>query len=1076
MKKPLTIYKASAGSGKTHKLTEEYLKLVFDNPKKYKKILAVTFTNKATEEMKFRILSELFNLANGNKNGHYKTLMNEFKWLDDKQIVKRARLILQFILYNYYYFDINTIDSFFQKITKNFAREIGIQYGYNVELDTQKIIDQAIDKMLDDVGKNEKLTKWLTDFALENIEDDKTWNLRYSIKSFASEILKEDFQENEKKIINKIEDKKFLKEFISEINKIISVFDNKMKDFGKLAVDVAQNYGLEAVDFSGGQRSFFNYFIKIQNKDFEPTASVLKVVDEEEKWYAKKTDNQIKENIQNAFPELNKTLKQTLAYYNSDGKKYSTAISVKKYFNVLGIITDIASKIAEIRDEENTMLISDVNPLLNKIIDNNDTPFIYEKTGNKYHHFLIDEFQDTSLFQWKNIKPLMQNNLDQNKFSLVVGDVKQSIYRWRGGNWKLLVDGINQQVGDALIKTVTLEKNWRSEENIIKFNNSFFTNAAKILQQKFNNELEEVGDENLSKNLFSFTNLINEAYKDSCQKFPEHKKKNKGYVNVKFYENIKGKQWRENVKTELPEIIDNILDKGYKEKDITILVRNAKDGRQVADLLFKMEKYNNIISKDSLFLNTSVSVKIIVCALKFLIQKDDKINLVTLVSEYLENRKLKNEVLNDIFLKNRNQLIELLPDEFKKLIKGNEHYSLYDLTEKIIESFLLNNNKTEFVFIQAFSDVVLEYSENNKADISSFLDWWKENAGKKTIHVPESIDAIQIMSIHKSKGLGFKVVIIPYCDWEIDHTFAHDNILWCKSEITPFNEIDILPIKYGKKLTATYYNNEFFVEKLHAFMDNLNLLYVAFTRTKEALFILSPEKKKKISSSGDLLHEIINGANDVNLNSEFERIDFSKSLENKCFEFGELMPQSKDESKTKEYVLKEYLSKTKAFKLRIKREAEELFEETENERTKQINYGKFMHEVLSKIYTVDDVEPELKKLLTEGIISSNELNELKNKLITVIEFDDVKEWFTSDWEVKNESSIITSSGDIRIPDRVLIKDNKAVVIDFKFGEENEKYKEQVSEYMKYLKEMKYENVSGWLYYVERKKVVGVGSF
>ncbi|MFC2114391.1 UvrD-helicase domain-containing protein [Bacteroidota bacterium] len=1054
----LKIYRSSAGSGKTHKLTEEYLKLVFLNPDKFSRILAVTFTNKATEEMKKRILSELFKISSGNKSAHFETILNSFPQFDDIIVQQRAKDILQKILYNYSRFSVTTIDSFFQQIIKNFAREIGVQYGYNVELDTKRVIDQAVDLLFDSLVEHSQLQSWLAEFASDQLEEGKSWDLKNSIRQLVYEITKEAFQSNEIQIRQKLSDKDFLQKFIKQLHAVVYGFENRMSAIGKDALDSISAQGLSVDDFSYKSSGVAGYFQKLHAKSgFEPGNRAIAAIDNPEKWYAKSNSVDLISRIEQVVNStLNDLLGSAVQLFENENSTYVSALAVKRYFYTLGILSDVAAQLAVIRDEENLMLISDVNQLLMQVIEDNDTPFIYEKTGNRYRHFLIDEFQDTSEFQWRNFLPLLKNSLDSNDFNLVVGDIKQSIYRWRGGDWKLLLTGINKEIDDQMIENVSLNQNWRSHEEVLQFNNKLFTHIPAILQEEFNHVLDEQDSTELHESLAFYKNILPEAFADVVQKMPDTAEKKGGFVQVSFFESDKEEEisWKDKALAQLQHKIEELL-AVYDFRDMTILVRTKNEGVQIANYLMSETSYP-VISKESLYLTASFSVRILLSALKFINDETDPINsvnlIVSLVGDEQKSERLSSLVRDD---KSDDFILNYLPEGFNPLRLST--LNLYDLVEELVSLFQLNAKQNELAFIQAFQDVVLDYSRKNESDLSSFINWWDEFGKEKAIQVPDQLDAIEIMTVHKSKGLDFKVVLIPFCEWNLDHETSMDNLLWCKPSSSPFNELEVLPLKYQSELGKSLFAKEYFIEKISIALDNLNLLYVALTRAVEGLVLFSPASgREKIKKVSDVLHHV--------LSAEFEKWDH----ENNCFKTG-LVRQERQlmsNSDNSAYKLNSYFSGSGNYKIRIRQDGKELFEKSGKKA--KLNYGRLMHRLLSEIATVADVERVLDSYYFDGEINADEKEELRSKLTHSFKNVRIRDWFSDNYEVKNETPILIPGKEFKIPDRVLVKGQQAIVIDFKFGEEKQEHQQQVSEYRSFLKQMDYEPVEGYLWYVEKE--------
>jgi len=1083
----LSIYKASAGSGKTFKLTGEFLKLLFKFNENYRRILAVTFTNKATAEMKNRILSELNILAKGKKSEYSENLKSEYD-ITDSELKFKAEKILALLLHDFSKFSVSTIDKFFQKIIRSFTREIGIQPGYSIELNQNEILAKVIDELLLELDNNKELQTWLSDLALDNIEKGSKWDFKDDIQKLASEIFKEEYKAFDHKLINKMNDKEFLKSYIQNVKKIITQFENILSEHCNSAIELIQNSGLTIDDFSRKASGPAGYFFKVINKkEYEPGKLFIGAIEDITKWYTKSSENKdrIESLLNNGLFDI---AKKILTFFNENNLQYSSAKEVLKYIHTLGILTDLSRKMHEYCEEQNIFLISDAAKLLQIIIDDNDSPFIYEKTGSIYKHFMIDEFQDTSTTQWHNFRPLIGNSLAQGSKNLVVGDVKQSIYRWRNSDWEILSDKIQKEFEQFSPKAETLNTNWRSKKNIIDFNNAVFCYSSKIIQQQFNNEFESI-EESTNK----YETKISNAYADVFQEIPINNSKDGGYINHTFLNEKEYDSWKDEVKNRIPKVIEDLQDKGFLLKDIAILVRSGKEGQDIANSLIEYKsmvssKYKfDFISNDSLFLANSSLVRFIISILEYTLNPSDDINLSFIAHEYhqyLKSYQLSKSELHELLRNhskddNDNWLNKLFPKAFIESFDQIKQLPIYELTDQIIKIFKLNEIRNELPYLKGFLDIILDFAKKSASDVHSFLNWWNEDGQKKTLSISENQDAIRIITVHSSKGLEFKNVIIPFCNWEIDHKSLQTNILWCKTNIEPFNQLDLIPIKYSKGLVNTVFKDDYQKEKLHAYVDNINLLYVAFTRAKENLFTFSPVKEKSngIKNVGDLL--FFTYQNSQNYPSNEDLINFSDywNIENNSFEFGTLSPaKENNKSNHEEFELKQFESFDIKNKLRLKLHDNSFFTGQENSPYEKVNHGKLMHEIFENITFEKDISQAIDKLIFEGKISPDEKFEIKQKIEETFKNKQIKDWFSDKWEVKTEAEIILSNGKTARPDRVISNQEKNLIIDYKFGEQEEpKHHKQVKSYIEILKTMEEKDVEGYLWYVDLNKIVTVDS-
>ena len=541
----LTVYRASAGAGKTHKLTGEYLTLLFTGPGAFRRILAVTFTNKATDEMKTRIVDELYNLASGRKSDYVELLKSTYS-LTEVQVRKQAAKILIDILHDYSAFNISTIDRFFQQTMRAFTREIGLQGGYGIEMDQELVLTTAIDNLLSDLEKPESkdLLGWLLRFAEDKIESGGEWNLRKDIMALSREVFKESYKAFSEAVGRDIEDKKALEDYKNELYGIIRSVEATAKELGERGLAILNKYGLKVTDFKGGSRSPLTLLDRlVQGEMKEPSATFIGLADNLDGCFTKTVSLGTRQIIGCAFEDgLNDCIKGIISLFGNL-TAYNTAREIVRYYYTLGILTDVSRQIAAYREEKNVMLIADTTELLSKVIEGSDAPFIYEKTGTHVDHYMIDEFQDTSGMQWNNFRPLIEESLAHSRDNLIVGDVKQSIYRFRNSDWKLLDEQVQADFSSEEIHEETLKDNWRSCRNIVEFNNALFTTLPGVLQAVYNEALS-VSSLSEEQRAAFFTKIMS-AYDKSFQQVPPPFMQKDGHVRIEFLSGDNEKDWKE---------------------------------------------------------------------------------------------------------------------------------------------------------------------------------------------------------------------------------------------------------------------------------------------------------------------------------------------------------------------------------------------------------------------------------------------------------------------------------------------------------------------------------------------------
>ena len=1092
----LKIYKASAGSGKTFRLAVDYLKLILKNEGAYRHILAVTFTNKATAEMKSRVLNELYELSTGKNTTYLQTLKAELG-MPEWEITERAKKSLNRILHDYSRFSITTIDSFFQRVIKAFNRELGINSAYNVELDENMILDEAVDRLMLSVEDDLRLRAWLKEFAENKITEGRGWNLKADILDLGKEIYNDSFRSLNEELYEKLNNKTFISDYRSELNKIVHSFEKTMQGYGNGGNSIMAENGLTADDFKRKKSGPANSFNKLADGDYSFTVTALKAATDVEEWYVRNA----KERVKSISEKLMTVLRNAVEFYEKNIRDYNTACLITSQLYVLGILVDLRRMVREICQEKGIVLISDSGHFIKEIIDGSDTPFVYEKTGVVYNHFMIDEFQDTSALQWENFRPLVLNSLAEDHYNLVVGDVKQAIYRWRKGDWNLLAGKLNESLGIFGAEHEVLNKNWRSCGNIIRLNNTIFTLAPAILQHHFEGELEEIDLPDVSGLM-----PVAEIYADRLQQIAKTELDDEGFFRIKFLEAARDKQEEndERIKSELLEQIKSLQNKGVPARRIAVLVREKKEARAVAELfLAEKNKPENsafnfdILSNESLYLNNSRLVGFVVAMMRYFLNPEDPIILATLnfyyysylypilsqtgdLPDFSEEKKTQATLdFTQAYQPNINGQFEDMENAgngFVRFLKSETFHqlvsakSLQEMVYSISEKFSLFSIKNELAYLQAFIDQLAAFERGNASEVTSFLNWWDDNADKITIPVADTIDAINILTIHKSKGLEFDHVFIPFCDWSMQPKPNHAPLLWCAPGQPPFDGLKLVPVRYGKQLAKSIFSNEFFTEKFNTYIDNLNLLYVAFTRAKSGLYVWS-QTTGRMSTVGDLLQKTVeqNLAISGDLLKLNELFDESQSL----IEFGRFHNKEKEaESGIQNILLDRFGFADFRKHLSIRKNTQDFFN-PEEKWAGAINKGKVIHEILSGIRHRDELESSVRKAVFAGKISESQAEMYISEISGMLNDPEVAEWFDGTCRVINERNILNNGPQgMKRPDRMMQKGEQMIVVDYKSGEhETEKYKSQVRSYMALLKQCGYPDVKGYLWYTKFNKRV-----
>jgi ATP-dependent exoDNAse (exonuclease V) beta subunit len=796
--------------------------------------VAITFTNAAAAEMKERILDRLTGLVEGKENALADILLQEGLTKADLQNADR---LLEKILYNYSFFNVSTIDSFFHKILRAFNKELELPMNFDIFLESDEALDYAVDNFIYRSHTYPDIHAILVSYIREKINNGNSWGIRSDLYRIAQELLKDN------SLLQGNIDIPAIQDFIKALKQLATSFEDHMHKLGSETLQQLKEYGLEVESFKYGKSGPIGYFICIQKdkKEYAPKTRFLNALSDEGEWYTKKSPEarQIEETL-HTF--LLQKAQEAYQYYETNSKAYNTAKEILRSIYTFAVYEELNKMLTEYREKENVVLISDFTKILAQHILHEEISFIYSKIGSRYAHYLIDEFQDTSSLQWLSLKPLVENAVAQGSECLVVGDSKQAIYRWRGGEVELIETSISERDFPEHSSRLSLNRNFRSCCTVVDFNNSFFRKVAGM----FAGTTDEY-------------RLLESIFKDVSQEIVKDPF-DEGFVQLSlFAKEGRRENFLQQARERMLEQVHKCLEDGYNLKDITVLVRDKKDSSEVARFLF--EQKLDFITQDSLYLDHSPAVRLLLSLLGYLSNPADDLAKTQVMYLYLRYfRPLHvsdisfHELLNDFNKKEDGLYHKALPQEFVNNTAGLASLPVYELVEELVRIFGLN--EAPDAYLQRLQDVVLEYSLKNNLGIQGFLNWWQD--GKFTVILPEDQDAIQIMTIHKSKGLEFPIVIIPFADW--DFQSGRPNILWVSPEEEPFNEFDRLPVLFNSNLKESYFEKDYQREEALTIIDNLNLLYVAFTRAKDRLYVATELDKgaaSSIKSTGQLIKAIL---------------------------------------------------------------------------------------------------------------------------------------------------------------------------------------------------------------------------
>lgn len=1035
------IYNASAGSGKTYTLVKEYLKILLKSKSSlaFKNILALTFTNKAVAEMKERIVETLQEFSEEailtDSNSMFQTLSEELN-MEPKLLHQKAKTILETIVHNYASFDISTIDKFNHKLIRTFAYDLKLPLNFEVELDTMNLLSKAVDKLIDKAGSDKALTKILVDFAIEKADDDKSWDVSYDFNHIAKLLINENDIPYIKSLKGKtLEDFKNLK---SNLTKTAILLETDIAQKAQETLELIMNHGIEFSDFSGGYLP--KYFQKLLDGSLAVGFGLGWQNDlvEGNNLFPKRVASGVASTIDSIQSQLIKNFLNT----KQNIIQYKFLKNVLKNITPLSVLNAIDNSLKELKDEDDLLLISEFNSLISNEIKNQPAPFIYERIGEKFKHYFIDEFQDTSQLQWENMIPLIDNALSGENLigetgsSMIVGDAKQAIYRWRGGKAEQFIDlytDVNPFFVDKCVHN--LPANYRSLKQVVDFNNSFFKHLST----------------------FAFTNEHHQIIYDKSHQ--DHTIDKEGYVELSFLDvkNMEEDESKDLLHCEkVLEIIQKVKVHGFDLKDICIITRKSKEGIAIAEYL--SSENIPIVSSESLLLQNSPEVNFIASIISLATQpKNDefKIEMLSYLAEHKLKLEDKHSFFNGLIRKNVSQLFKDLSDfGFYFNFDSFLQLSLYEGVESIVRAFHLND--TSNAYLQFFMDEILDYSQKQNASFSGFSSHWELKKDRLSVVSPQGINAVQIMTIHKSKGLEFPVVIFPYANQNI--YFDMSPKTWFPVEKNDFNGFSDVFINLNNEieefgdLGANMYKD--YRSSLE--LDTINLLYVVMTRAVEQLYVISEldldaKQKEKLNLYSGLFINYLKSIAQWNDTQNY-------------YSFGNPCRQLKSKEKQSSVTQGRFICTSKEeHNLTIVTNSGYLWDTAQEKAQEK---GNLVHNIMSQIKTVKDVSQVIADFYASGKINSEQVLELTPLIEQIIHHQELHSYYIDDLIIYNEKDIITKDGEILRPDRIVInRKNEAIIIDYKTGYEKPSHQQQILKYESVLKEMNFKVIKKILIYI-----------
>ena len=1062
----LTVYKASAGSGKTFRLAVEYIKLLIKNPESaHKGILAVTFTNKATGEMKERIMSQLYGIWKGlpDSNDYLKKVTEELN-MGSEEVRRRAGIALAHLIHDFDRFRVETIDKFFQRVLRNLSHELGLPSGLKVGLNDKQVEELAVDQMIERLSAKDKELEWIIDYISHEMSDNKNWNVTWEIKKFGINIFKDVYKKKRSEINNVTGDDAIFESFVKAMQKIKNDFEKQMAEYEPRFMKILEDNGMVIEDILSYIRGFYK---KLSNKALKRgelwTTTCKEALTDNTKWITKDLAKKRPELLTVTKDHLDPLFQEVHDAYEKGITDYCTANLALEQINQLRLLSAIEKRVSEVNANANRFLLSDTQQLLAQFIKDTDSPFIYEKTGTQINHIMIDEFQDTSTVQWDNFLVLLRECMSRANTevsdvaqNLIVGDVKQSIYRWRSGDWQLL-NNIERFFGEKQMKVEPLRNNYRSAKNIIRFNNAFFDVA---IRNETANEREVSGDNAVQ---------IEKAYSDVEQLIPDSNGEG-GEVNITL---LSKDDFEQRMLDKLVETVDYLIAKGARQKDIAILLRKNDKISLIAERFTQARPDIHLVSDEAFRMDSSLAVNMIIETLALLLHPEDLLTRAELAKQYQENiAKSPTDIASQICNANEEKINRLLPEAFVSSFSTMLEMPITDLIEHIYKVLDLERLSDQSAYVCAFYDAVCEYTADYSPGIEALLQEWDDTLCKKTIS-SDGIDGIRILTIHKSKGLEYDNVIVPFANWDM----KIKETLWCATEKEPFCQMPLIPVKCKKEMDDSHFAADYRNEHLQSTVDHMNMLYVAFTRAKKNLYVIGTNgndgRSAIILQSLDEVTGMLDGATltEENGTKVFHYGTFKESGEEKKEESSNIFMQGT----SKVHVDVRTFPVPVTF--RQSNKSTEFTLDEDDSAVKHSTYikrGNILHNIFSQIATKDDVKRILKEMEQDGILYDEvSRDDLISSINKCLDNPVASEWFSGRWRTYRECTILeTIDGKMKEhrPDRVMTDGNSTIVVDYKFGTPKTTHVDQIHRYMRLLDDMGHQNIKGYLWYVDRNEI------
>ena len=1047
--KNFVVYKSSAGSGKTFTLVKEYLEIILRHPDSFRNVLAITFTNKAANEMKERILRYLKALAD--PVSHPDSVVRDFllpdlargTGLEPAEIRHRAGVALSLLMHHYSDFAVSTIDSFYHRVVRTFAYDLNIPMTFEVVLEEEEVLKEVVGLLLDRVGTDKDLTRILLRFVQEKTEDEKSWDIEKDLVDFSSVLTREasiPYLERMARLTSAQ-----IEEAGEVIWQRIRSFETRLSGLASELLKTLMDSGLEEADLAGGSRGLMKWLIKLSAHDFEKLKVPSAVVGALEKgdWHSSKAGPAERARIAALSPGITHQVQTLQQLIEKEKPAYLSLKIIRKYLYPMAVLGAMDRELQNYRQENNILLISEFNRRIHHIVSSQPAPFIYERLGERYRHFMIDEFQDTSVLQWHNVLPLLENSLAEGHMNLVVGDGKQAIYRFRAGDVRQFerlpqlleppADTLLKDREGALVRNYELKilkRNFRSSREVVDFNNKLFSRISQWRKEE-----------------------LLPVYSDVVQEMSNHPG---GGVRIEFVQaEEEGISYNETVLHKVLQLTDELQEKGFRQKDIAILCRANKNASQIAGMLLAAGK--QVVSADSLVLSFSPEVNFLMAWIHYLANPYDEVSRAHILM-YLQQRGHFTREATEGFLLDKDvpdrwapgrERAEYLRRGFNRMMKASFpgysadellHLDLFHLTGELERQFIQPHHPDPY--LQFFHDQVLELLKKDRQSLPDILRWWEEKGSGLSISTPEGLDAIRVMSIHKSKGLEFPVVIFPYADDTLRATLKN---AWVEVTQEPLKEI--LPVAYVSMTSAlegSDFQEVYAGEMGQSAVDLVNILYVAMTRARDHLFVLSASPPRETEPADSIPRILKRYLQEEGLwQDDVTTYAFGRPGERTFETKTELpLPDSPQPPAGKFTDWKE--------RVLLRRTAPEFWDVEDPEQA--FAFGNKVHYILSGIRHAGDIPLAVEKAVMEGVVDPREQEDVRSILQNLVSRSRTAWLFDSSWEVRNEAEILSPEGNIFRPDRLMFRGDEVVVVDYKTGRRADYHLGQVKHYATLLKE------------------------